>query len=317
MEKNKKDTQFDVVGFGIATMDYICLVDEVANFNNAIFISDVNFFGGGVVPTALVALQRLGCKSSFVTLLGKDWIGDEIIKGLKKEKLDCSGIDFVDNIRSPFSFVQVTKKLGERAIAFYPGCSYLLKFTERAKYLINKSKILHLDGLKPEENLKAAEFAHEHGLKVMIDTNQVLKGTKRLLANADYLILPKSFLYDYTGLKDIKDALLKIKKEHNPEILVTTLGIEGSIAIVNNDFLCVKTFTEVEIKDTTGAGDVYHGAFLFGIIHGWSVKDIMVFSSAVSSIKCMSYGGRNGIPNFEATMKFLKEHDMDIKNFKI
>ncbi|MCL4376893.1 MAG: carbohydrate kinase family protein [Actinobacteria bacterium] len=317
MENNKKNTQFDVAGFGIATLDYICLVDEVANFNNSIFISDVNFFGGGVVPTALVALQRLGGKSAFVTSLGKDWTGKEIIKGLKKEKIDCSGVDFVDNIHSPFSFVQVTRSLGERAIAFYPGSSSLLKFTERAKYLISKSKILHLDGLKPEENLKAAEFARKHGLKVMIDTNKVMEGTKRLLANADYLILPQSFLYDYTGLKDIKDALLRIKKEYDPEILVVTIGIEGSLALVNNGFLYVKTFKEIERKDTTGAGDVYHGAFLFGIIHGWSVKDIMVFSSAASSIKCMSYGGRNGIPNFDATMRFLKEHDIDIKNFRI
>ena len=317
MENNKKNTQFDVVGFGIAALDYICLVDEVANFNNAIFIADVNFFGGGVVPTALVALQRLGGKSSFITLLGEDWIGKEIINGLEKEKIDCSGINFIDNFKSPFSFVQVSKKDGERAIAFYPGSSSLLKFTERAKYLISKSKILHLDGLRPDENLKAAEFAHKQGLKVMIDANKVLEGTDKVLANADYLILPQSFLYDYTGLKDIKDALLKIKKEYEPEILVTTLGIEGSVALINKDFLHVETFKEVERKDTTGAGDVYHGAFLFGIIHGWSLKNIMIFSSAVSSIKCMSYGGRNGIPNFEATMKFLKGHDIDIKNFKI
>lgn len=317
MENNKKNTQFDAAGFGIAALDYICLVDEVANFNNAIFISDVKFFGGGVVPTALVALQRLGGKSAFVTSLGKDWIGKEIIHGLMEEKIDCSGIDFVDNVHSPFSFVQVTKSHGERAIAFYPGSSVLLKFTERAKYLISKSKILHLDCLKPEENLKAAEFAHKQGIKVMIDANKVLEGTKRLFENADYLILPQSFLYDYTGLKDIKDALRKINREYKHEILVATLGIEGSLALINNDFLHVETFKEVERKDTTGAGDVYHGAFLFGIIHGWSVKDIMVFSSAVSSIKCMSYGGRNGIPDFDAAMKFLKEHDIDIKNFKI
>lgn len=316
-ENNKKITQFDVAGFGIATLDYICLVDAVANFNNAIFISDVNFFGGGVVPTALVALQRLGGKSAFITLLGKDWIGKEIISGLEKEKIDCSGIGFVDNVQSPFSFVQVIKKHGERAIAFYPGSSVFLEFTERGKNLISKSKILHLDGLKPEENLKAAEFAHEQGLKVMIDTNRVLEGTKRLLANADYLILPQSFLYDYTGSKDIKDALRKINKEYKPEILATTLGIKGSLALINNDFLHVKTFKEVERKDTTGAGDVYHGAFLFGIIHGWSVKDTMIFSSAAASIKCMSYGGRNGIPSFDTTITFLKEHGIGTNSFKI
>lgn len=75
--------------------------------------------------------------------------------------------------------------------------------------------------------------------------------------------------------------------------MIATLGIEGSLVLVNNDFLHVETFKEVERKDTTGAGDVYHGAFLFGIIHEWSVKDVMIFSSEVSSIKCMSYGGRD------------------------
>lgn len=98
---------FDVVGFGSAAIDYICLIDDIANYNQATIISDVKFFGGGCVPTALVALQRLGGKSAFISLLGDDWIGKEIIKGLEKENIYCGGIELNECILSPFSFMQI------------------------------------------------------------------------------------------------------------------------------------------------------------------------------------------------------------------
>jgi len=306
---------FDVVGFGSATIDYICLIDDIANYNQATIISDVKFFGGGCVPTALVALQRLGGKSAFISLLEDDWIGKEIIKGLEKESIYCGGIKLTKNVSSPFSFIQVNRKFGKRAIAYYPGSSRLIKFDQSAEELIRKAKIILIDGLIPIEDIKAAKFAHENGIKVMLDADIILDGTKKLLPYIDYLITSKAFLFEYSGKEEIDFSLKKIYRNIKPEILVTTLGRKGSIAVIDNEIVYIDSF-DVNVLDTTGAGDVYHGAFLFGIIKGWSVRDIMIFSSAVSAIKCNSYGGRKGIPDYKTTIDFLNKRGISIERFK-
>lgn len=312
----KENDHFDVAGFGSATLDYVCLVGSIANYNQSIFITDVKFFGGGCVPTALVALQRLGRKSAFVSLLGDDWIGKEIIKDLEHEGIYCDETKLMRDESSPFSFIQVNRKLGERAIAFYPGASRLIRFDESVKELIRRSEILLVDGFTPAEDLKAAKFAHKNRKKVMLDANIILDGTKELLPYIDYLITSKAFLFEYSEVENVSFSLKKVYDDLKPEILVTTLGAEGSAGVIDSEIVYVKTFDDVKVVDTTGAGDVYHGAFLFGIMNKWDIKDIMIFSSAVSSIKCKSYGGRTSIPDYKTTMNFLKERGVEIDKFK-
>jgi sugar/nucleoside kinase (ribokinase family) len=308
------DKYFDAVGFGITTLDYVCLVDRISTYNKQANISDVKFLGGGIVSTALVTIQRLGGNTAMYTVLGNDYIAKEISKELKQEGIDCSFIDYENDVLSTFSFIQVNKKSGKRAISYYSGSGSLLKFSNKVKNIIKKGKILLLDGMSPKENLKAAIFAHENNVKVMLDAHIVLKGTKELLSNVDYLITSESFLFEYTKNKNIESGLKELYRNYNPDILVTTLGKKGSVALVNNKLISSEIFS-VKVKDTTGCGDVYHGAFLYGLLKKWDLKDIMVFATAVSSIKCMYYGGRIGIPDFKKTINFLNDFGVDTAEF--
>ena len=311
----KDSESFDVAGFGITTLDYICIVDRLANYKKNETIKDVKIFGGGVVSTALAALNRLGGSSSLITLLGDDWVGKEVLKGLKEENIDCSAVESRKDLQTTFSFIQVSSKQGKRAISYYPGSGGNLKLNKKAKDIIKKCKILIIDGMLPYENLEAAKFARKNGIKVMLDCNILDIGTKQLLPYVDYLITSESFLYDYSKTRDVKKALKKIKDDYNPEVLITTLGRKGSVTLMdNNEMKQVKIF-DVKVKDTTGCGDVYHGAFLFGLLRKWNIIDIMIFSTAVSSIKSMHYGGRPGIPDFEKTIKFLRDFNIDVDKY--
>ena len=307
-------TKFDVSGFGITTLDYICIVDKLANYRKHATIEDVKFFGGGCVSTALVAFTRLGGTSAFVTSLGDDWVGEEVLKGLKEENIDCSGICIFKKQLTTFSFIQVNKKDGKRAIAFFPGSCRKLKFDKAARNIIKRSKILLMDGLVQFEELKAVKFARENNIKTMLDCNILNDETTKLLPYIDYLITSESFLYDYSKSKDIRKGLTGLYKDYKPEVLVTTLGKKGSVTLIDDQLQYVDIFN-VKVRDTTGCGDVYHGAFLYGLLRGWETVDIMSFSSAVSSIKSMYYGGRAGIPDLEKTLKFLKRHGVDISRF--
>ncbi|MCL5071028.1 MAG: carbohydrate kinase family protein [Actinobacteria bacterium] len=307
--------EFDIAGFGITTLDYLCIVDKISNYRSQSVISDVRYTGGGCVSTALVTATRLGAKTSLITCLGNDWIGKEILKELKKENINCDNIEFLDNITSTFSFIQVSKRHGKRAISFYPGSGSYLKFTNKTREIIKKSKVLLLDGVLPAEDVKAAKFAQQNNIKVMLDCNMILNGTRELLPHINYLITSESFLYEFFKTKKIKESLKNLYKEFKPEILVTTLGNKGSVALVDQELIKIGTF-DVDVKDTTGCGDVYHGAFLFGILKNWNIVNIMKFATAVSSIKCMHYGGRIGIPDFEKTKDFLLNNGVFIEEFK-
>jgi sugar/nucleoside kinase (ribokinase family) len=307
--------KFDVVGFGSVALDYICFVNSIANYHQSTFISDVKIFGGGCVPTALVTLQRLGGRSAFISILGDDLVGKRIVEELEKENIYCDQIELAKNAMSPFSFIQVNNRSGKRSIAYYQGPSQLLKFNKEAKELIKKGKIFTIDGFVPQEDLKAVKYAHEQGLRVMLDANKILAGTKELLPHIDYLVTSEAFLFEYSGKKDIEFSLKKIYGDSRPEILVTTLGSKGSVALIGNEIVHVDSFN-VKALNTTGAGDIYHGAFLYGILNRWSIKDIMIFSSAAAAIKCMSSGGRKGIPDYRSTLNFLEERNVNVERFE-
>ncbi|GAH00422.1 unnamed protein product, partial [marine sediment metagenome] len=118
----------------------------------------------------------------------------------------------------------------------------------------------------------------------------------------------------YTKTSNVKKALRKLYKDYQPEVIVATLGKNGSITLINDQIKQIEIF-DVKVKDTTGCGDVYHGAFLFGLLKKWQLLDIMTFATAVASIKCMHYGAKQGIPDFEKTINFLKEFGINMDKF--
>ena len=310
-----KDAEFDVSGFSSATLDYICVVPKLGNHKEVTFIDEIRFLGGGCVPTAFVALQRLGASTAFLSALGDDWVGDQIIKGLEEENVYVDKSQIIKGYKSPFSFIQVNKKTGNRAISFYPGSSKMLRFDDHCKDIIARSRMLHLALLMPKEEIKAAKFAKSMGIPVMLDADKFLEGTHALLQEVDYLITSTHFLKGYTKTDDEEEALRKLHQEYAHKILVSTLGKRGSITIVNKKIRRVETFNDVKVIDSTGAGDVYHGAFIFGLLHKWDIIDIMIFASAVSSMKCMAFGGRAAIPDYKKTIDFLKERNIDISKY--
>jgi sulfofructose kinase len=107
----------------------------------------------------------------------------------------------------------------------------------------------------------------------------------------------------FTGISDQKKALLELQK-HTSGFLCATLGHEGAMALVNGEFLSIEGL-KVKSVDTTGAGDIFHAGFIYGLLQNWEVVEILRFANAVASLKCQDLGGRKGIPTLEETQKFL------------
>lgn len=308
----KEKIYYDAVGLGGVTLDYLCCVNHLGRNDKVSFIEEVQYSVGGCVPTALTTIQRLGGASVLISQLGDDWMGSKILKGLKGEGICCDGVEFDKENSSPFSFVQINKKTGERAITYYPGASESIVFNNKGRNLIDRSKALIIDGLITTEDIKAAEYASKTNKPVLMDANVIFKNTYELLPYINYLVISENFLYEYSKSKNIESSLKKIKNDFNPEILVATLGKKGSVVILDNKIVHIESFSVNEV-DTTGAGDVYHGGFLFGILKGWDIKDIMIFSSAVAALKCTSSGGWKGIPDMDTVVRFLGKRMFNVK----
>jgi sugar/nucleoside kinase (ribokinase family) len=126
-----------------------------------------------------------------------------------------------------------------------------------------------------------------------------------LIREIDFVITSSRFPVLFTGISDREKALIEIQRQI-PGFLCATLGHEGTVALVKGEFLYVRGF-EVNVVDTTGAGDVFHAGFIYGLLQNWEVVEILRFANAVAALKCRDLGGRKGIPTLKEALDFLNQ----------
>ncbi len=155
-------------------------------------------------------------------------------------------------------------------------------------------RLLHLDGEDQQAALLAAVWAREAGIPVVMDIDRVRERTGELIRMADFLIASASFPEELTGIAD-PPAALRAMRRLCPGFLAVTLGAEGAAALFGDEYVRFPAFP-VEAVDTTGAGDLFHGAFLYGLLRNWPAGSIMKFANATAALGCMRIGVRAGIP---------------------
>jgi sugar/nucleoside kinase (ribokinase family) len=190
-----------------------------------------------------------------------------------------------------------------------------LRVDELDKDYITSADFLHLDGFHFEAALQAAQWMHEAGKTVMLDIikapDKVEEPDIALLPYVDVLISGCGVAKALTGKDDIFAAGVDILKL-GPRIFVQTDGENGCYTVTSSEQFHTPAFP-TEVIDTTGAGDVFHGAFIVGLQHGWSLRDIVRFSAAVSALNCTKLGGRAGIPTMAEALAFLREQGILIQ----
>ena len=170
---------------------------------------------------------------------------------------------------------------------------------------ISSFKLLHLDGHNTEAALRAAEIAKDNGVLTSLDAGSILPGIDRLIELSDICIASEFFALNYTGEKSVEKALEKLNMK-GKQVAAVTMGDKGVIAIAPEGLIHKDAF-KVPVSDTTGAGDVFHGAFAYAFIQGWEVDKCLDFAGATAAIKCTGFGGRTSIPAKNDVIVFLDE----------
>ena len=265
---------------------------------------DLHIQCGGPASTALVTLSRLGIQTSFVGSISDDLRGIEIVKGLKKEKVDSTFLKITPGYSSQFAFIAITKN-GNRTIFWHRGSAPPLNPRDIDLSPFSKAKILHLDSLMIEAAHEAAKQAKNMGLTIVLDAGTMREGSQELIAMVDVLIAAERFADPLVEDTTKPEKILEALHDLGPKEVVVTLGSKGSIGLSDKTINFQKAFS-VDSVDTTGAGDVYHGAYIYGLLQGWNMKNCMRFASAASAIKCRRIGAREGIPHLEEIMEFMR-----------
>jgi sugar/nucleoside kinase (ribokinase family) len=168
-------------------------------------------------------------------------------------------------------------------------------------------KLLLLDGHDIQASIRCAKWAKEEGIPTLLDIDKVEPLTSELIRETNFVITSSRFPSLYTGITDLEKALLELQK-HTSGFLCTTLGREGAASLMNGELLRVKGF-QVDTADTTGAGDVFHAGFIYGLLQNWEAVEIIKFANAVAALKCRNLGGRKGIPTIDEVQKLIAPYN--------
>jgi len=296
--------RLDVVGLGFSSVDYLGIVPRLPTIDEGAPLLDFTQQGGGPVAQALVALARLGAATGFVGRLGDDEAGQFMRRGLLEEGIDISHLQIQRNATSPQCIILVHQPTGKRSICCTGGTAGPVADDSVDVDYVSSGRYLHLDGHSRPAAIRAARAACERGVKVCLDVGSPGEHVAELIDVSDIVVAgvrcAESFALDGHDYRAGAEAML----ERGPEIVVVTLGEHGSYTKTRDQEFTCPSF-RVPVVDTTGAGDVFHGGYIYGLLRGWDLFTVAEFASACSALKCGKLGGRAGIPTLAAVESFL------------
>jgi ribokinase len=294
-----------VTGLGQCSLDYFSLVDSYPENDTKKEVLEWHEQGGGPVATALVALSRLGIKCRFYGVVGDDEAGEKIRRSLTEEGVEVKGLVSRKGSSSQVAFIVVEETTAKRTILWKRPSGKALQPDELHNDFLQDSGFLLIDGLMMEASLAAAKKAKELNIPVMLDAGSARPGMLELAQLCDYVVASEVFAKGF-GWKLSAESLKKERESLGVKALTITLGEQGSITMSEDQFFGMLAF-RVDAVDTTGAGDVFHGGYIYGLLKDWDLRRTVRFASAVAAMKCMRMGGRTGIPRLNEVMEFLQQ----------
>jgi sulfofructose kinase len=290
---------------GLNANDTIIRLPHFPAFNSKVEFLDSKTLPGGQTASAVVACARWGLAARYI---GK--VGDDAAGRFQQEQMQPTGVEahwiVTAGCPSQSAFILVDETSGERTILWHGDPRLQLLPQELNQDWIVCARLLHLDGHDCAAAAQAARWAQNADIPVTADIDNQYPGVEVLLENVDYLISSRDFPARLTGEADLFVSLPQISRRYGCKVSGATLGDEGALAWSGKRFLYCPAF-EIKTEDTTGAGDIFHGAFAYSLIQGWDLPRALEFSSAAAGLACTALGARGAIASL-AEIKELIRH---------
>jgi sugar/nucleoside kinase (ribokinase family) len=296
---------FDVVGVGLNATDTLILVPRFPPFAGKIPFEREMVSVGGQVATAVVACARWGLRAKYIGTVGDDERGRIQLESLRESGVDVTDVEVRENCPNQSAYILVDRSTGERTVLWHRDDRLRLDPDRLNREAITCARLLHIDGHDTPVVARAAGIARSHGIPVTVDVDTIYPGFDRVLPLTDYLVASSEFPSRWTGERDSFKALEEIQEEYGMSVAAMTLGRDGALARAQGRFFYSPGFV-VDAVDTTGAGDVFHGAFCYSLLQKMPLRDALEFSNAMGALNCTAFGARGGIATIQQALEFIQ-----------
>ncbi|HXW62130.1 MAG TPA: PfkB family carbohydrate kinase [Candidatus Acidoferrales bacterium] len=283
----------DVVGVGINATDTIIRLPSFPTPDSKTEVLSAEVSAGGQVASAMIACRRWGVAVRYV---GK--IGDDLAGRLQQSEMEREGVEahwlIARGSHSQSAFILVDQASGERTILWKRDPNIALHPEDLERQWISGARVLLVDGHDTEAAAQAADWARQESIPVVGDFDNLYSHVEVLLHRVDFPVTSKAFPEKLTGETNLLKSLPRIACEFKCRVIATTLGRLGVLAWNGREFLLSPGF-RVDAVDTTGAGDIFHAGFVYGLIGGWPLQEILEFSNAAAALNCTGPGARGHI----------------------
>lgn len=287
-----------VLGIGNCTLDHFGIVDRFLDPGMKVGMSKFSVQGGGAAATAIVVLARWGVDTAFIGKVGDDLRGRQIEATLAEEGVDTSNLVHEEEAVSQFSFISLESTTGRRKMMFTRGTVSDIGPEEVSHEPLDDAELLLVDGLEPEPQLEMMRAAKDRGIPIILDSSDMDPSRKELVELSDYLLASERFASRYTGVGQL-ESICETLLSAGPKTVAVTLGDEGVVgAQRGGDGLVRERSYEVDVVDTTGAGDVFAGAFTYGVLNDWPLAKTTRVANITAALSCGGIGARGAIPAF-------------------
>jgi sulfofructose kinase len=293
-------TQFDVVGVGLNATDTMLILPRFPSYGGKEPFREEILSVGGQVASAVVACQMLGLRTKYIGTVGDDYRGRVQLQSLQESGVNIDDVEVREGCANQSAYILIDESTGERTVLWRRDDCLRLAPEEIAEEKIACARLLHIDGHDTPAVARAAQIARSHNIPVTVDVDTIYHGFEQVLPYVDYLIASTNFPVQWTNERDPFKALELIQNEYGMRVAAMTLGSRGALALSGGKFHYSPAFV-VNCVDTTGAGDIFHGAFCYAVLEGWELDRVLEFSNAMAALNCKSLGARGGIrPSSEA-----------------
>jgi sulfofructose kinase len=296
--------EFDVVGVGLNATDTMLIVPHFPAYAGKVPFLEEFVCPGGQVASAMVACASLGLRAKYIGAIGDDERGRIQIESLRGTGINLDHVQIRANCPNQSAYIIIDRSTGERTVLWRRHECLRIDPDEISEDQITCARLLHIDGHDTAAVAHAARIARRHGIPVTVDVDTIYHGFDKVLPNVDYLVASSEFPTAWTGVNDPFSALETIQTEYGIQCAAMTLGAHGSLARVDGRYYYSPAFV-VNCVDTTGAGDVFHGAFCYAVLQGMPMRDALEFSNAMAALNCTALGARGGIRGLDGVRELI------------
>ncbi|HXH23859.1 MAG TPA: PfkB family carbohydrate kinase [Vicinamibacterales bacterium] len=284
---------WDVIGIGENSVDEIYRLPAAPAAGSKLPIVSRRRLAGGQVATAICTCAALGLRAKYVGVFGSDANGALVRSELARRGVDVRAAP-VRDVPNRYAVILVDGRTGDRTVLWARDPELSLRPEELTEATIAGARLVHVDATDEEAAIRAALIARSRGALVTTDIDQVTGRTADLVAAATTAIVAEQVPQALTGQRDPGRALRAMQRLTAAAICVTR-GPSGAM-LLQDDVLYECPAFPVDVVDTTGAGDVFRGAFIYALLGGRSPADVLRFATAAAAVSCTREGAIGGVP---------------------